>query len=81
MQHIKDNFSEITSLLYTINQKANNTIYDQKLICFHGNDYIQEELDGLIFNIGAKSFFQTNSEQAKTLYRQTKILAKIKKQM
>lgn len=79
MQHIKENFPEITSLLYTINQKANNTIYDQKLICFHGNDYIQEELDGLIFNIGAKSFFQTNSEQAKILYRQTKILAKIKK--
>ena len=79
MYHIKENFSEITSLLYTINQKANNTIYDQRLICFHGKDYIQEELDGLIFNIGAKSFFQTNSEQAKILYRKTKSLAKIKK--
>ena len=41
--------------------------------------FSQEELDGLIFNIGAKSFFQTNSEQAKTLYRRTKALANIKK--
>tara|TARA_B100000902_G_scaffold399422_1_gene470186 strand:- start:1730 stop:3139 length:1410 start_codon:yes stop_codon:yes gene_type:complete len=78
MQHLKENYQEITSLLYVINQKANNTIYDQDIICYHGKDYIQEELDGLIFNIGAKSFFQTNSEQAKVLYRTTKELANIK---
>tara|TARA_B100001287_G_scaffold228253_1_gene198350 strand:- start:246 stop:1658 length:1413 start_codon:yes stop_codon:yes gene_type:complete len=79
MNHLKDSFSEITSLLYTVNQKANSTIYDQEIILFHGKEYIQEELDGLLFNIGAKSFFQTNSNQAKILYRKTKELANIKK--
>ncbi len=79
MTHLKESFSEITSLLYTINQKANSTIYDQKIILFHGKEHIQEELDGLLFNIGAKSFFQTNSNQAKILYRKTKELANIKK--
>ena len=79
MNHLKESFSEITSLLYTVNQKANSTIYDQEIILFHGKEYIQEELDGLLFNIGAKSFFQTNSNQAKILYRKTKELANIKK--
>ncbi len=79
MEYIKTSFTEITSLLYTINQKANNTIYDQKIICYHGKNYIQEKIDHLIFNIGPKTFFQTNSEQAALLYRKTKELAKIKK--
>lgn len=77
MEHIKTSFPEITSLLYIINQKANNTIYDQEVICYSGKNYITEEIDGLLFIIGAKSFFQTNSEQAKVLYRKTKELAKI----
>ena len=79
MEYIKTSFTEITSLLYTINQKANNTIYDQKIICYHGKNYIQEKIDHLIFNIGPKTFFQTNSEQAALLYSKTKELAKIKK--
>ena len=77
MEHIKTTFHEITSLLYIINQKANNTIYDQEVICYNGEDHIMEEMDGLYFKIGAKSFFQTNSEQAKVLYRITKELANI----
>ena len=77
MEHIKTTFPEITSLLYIINQKANNTIYDQEIICYKGEDHIMEEMDGLHFKIGAKSFFQTNSEQAKVLYRKTKELANI----
>jgi 23S rRNA (uracil1939-C5)-methyltransferase len=77
MEHIKISFPEITSLLYIINQKANNTIYDQEVVCYNGEDYIMEEMDGLHFKIGAKSFFQTNSEQAKVLYRKTKELAQI----
>ena len=77
MEHIKTTFPEITSLLYIINQKANNTIYDQEVICYNGEDHIMEEMDGLYFKIGAKSFFQTNSEQAKVLYRITKELANI----
>ena len=77
MEHIKTSFAEITSLLYIINQKANSTIYDQEVICYHGKDHIMEEMDGLHFKIGAKSFFQTNSQQAKVLYRKTKELANI----
>ena len=77
MEHIKISFPEITSLLYIVNQKANNTMYDQDVVCYNGEDYIMEEMDGLHFKIGAKSFFQTNSEQAKILYRKTKELAQI----
>ena len=80
MDHIKDSFPEITSLLYVINQKANNTIYDQEVICYNGKDHIIEEMDGLFFKIGAKSFFQTNSKQAKVLYQKTKELANITKE-
>ena len=77
MEHIKISFPEITSLLYVINQKANDTMYDQDIICFNGKDHIMEEMDGLHFKIGAKSFFQTNSKQAKILYQKTKELAAI----
>lgn len=80
MQHIKKSFPEISSLLYVINQKANNTIYDQEVICFHGKNYITEEIDGFKFRIGAKTFFQTNSKQTRILYQKTKELAKIKKE-
>jgi len=80
MEYIKNTFPNITSLLYTINQKANNTIYDQEIICFNGRDHIIERIDKLVFRIGAKSFFQTNSEQAKNLYRKTKELASISKE-
>ncbi|MEC8853590.1 MAG: 23S rRNA (uracil(1939)-C(5))-methyltransferase RlmD [Bacteroidota bacterium] len=79
MEHIKTSFQEITSLLYIINQKGNNTIYDQDVICYNGKDHIMEEMDGLFFKIGAKSFFQTNSEQAKILYQKIKELAFITK--
>ena len=77
MEHLKTSFPEITSLLYIINQKANNTMYDQEVVCYNGKDHIMEEMDGLYFKIGAKSFFQTNSEQAKVLYQKTKELAQI----
>ena len=79
MEHLKTTFQEITSLLYIINQKANNTMYDQEVICYSGKDHIIEEMNGLYFKIGSKSFFQTNNEQAKVLYRKTKELAQIKK--
>ena len=77
MQHIKDNFSEVTSLLYVINKKANSTFYDQEVICFSGKDHITEKIDGLFFKIGPKSFFQTNSKQARVLYKKTKELANL----
>lgn len=69
MQHIANNFPEITSLLYIINQKANDTITDQEVICYRGRDYILEQMEGLQFKIGPKSFYQTNSEQAYELYK------------
>ena len=52
MEHLKTTFPEITSLLYIVNQKANNTIYDQEVICYNGKDHIIEEIDGLYFKIG-----------------------------
>ena len=79
MSFIKDSFSEITSLLYTINTKPNNTIYDQEIICYSGKNYIREKIENLTFKIGPKSFFQTNSEQAKLLYSSVRKLANIKK--
>lgn len=69
MQHIADSFPEITSLLYIINQKANDTITDQEVICYRGRDYILEKMENLQFKVGAKSFYQTNSEQAYELYK------------
>ena len=61
---ISQQFPEITSLQYVINEKGNDTIYDQEVICFSGRDHIFEEMEGLRFKINAKSFYQTNSEQA-----------------
>ncbi|MGS2738721.1 23S rRNA (uracil(1939)-C(5))-methyltransferase RlmD [Sinomicrobium sp. M5D2P17] len=68
-------FPEITSLLYVINSKPNDTIYDQEVICYHGRDHIFEEMEGLRFKINAKSFYQTNSEQAYNLYKVTRDFA------
>ena len=71
----KNNFPEITSLQYIINGKANDTIYDQDVICYHGRDHIFEEMEGLRFKINAKSFYQTNSDQAYNLYKITRDFA------
>lgn len=68
MEAVKEKFSQITSLFYTINLKNNDTILDQKIITYHGPGYIVEQLGDLKFKIGPKSFFQTNSTQAKVLY-------------
>lgn len=69
LDHIANKFPTITSLQYIINQKANDTIYDQKIILFKGRDHIFEEMEGLRFKINAKSFYQTNSDQAYELYK------------
>ncbi len=70
-----EQFPEITSLMYVINEKMNDTITDQEVICFHGNDHIFEQMEDLKFKIGPKSFYQTNSEQAYNLYSKTRELA------
>ena len=69
LEHIGNRFPQITSLLYVINNKANDTIYDLEVSCFKGQPYIFEEMEGLRFRIGAKSFYQTNSDQAYVLYK------------
>ena len=75
LDHLRQTFPEITSLLYVINQKANDTIYDQEIVCHSGRDHIFEEMEGLRFKINAKSFYQTNSDQAYELYKITRDFA------
>ncbi len=68
-------FPQITSLMYVINEKQNDSLTDQEIICYKGRDHIFEEMEGLKFKIGPKSFYQTNSEQAYNLYSKTRELA------
>jgi 23S rRNA (uracil1939-C5)-methyltransferase len=75
LNHIKTTFPSITSLLYVINEKGNDTLYDQEIKLFHGRDYILEEMEGLHFSVNAKSFYQTNSDQAYELYKITRDFA------
>ncbi|GAA4883171.1 23S rRNA (uracil(1939)-C(5))-methyltransferase RlmD [Flaviramulus aquimarinus] len=75
LNFIAETFPQITSLQYVINGKANDTIYDQDVICYKGNDHIFEEMEGLKFKINAKSFYQTNSTQAFELYKITRNFA------
>jgi 23S rRNA (uracil1939-C5)-methyltransferase len=67
--YVADRFPQITSLLYVVNNKCNDTIGDLEVEVFRGNDHIFEEMEGLRFKIGPKSFYQTNSEQAYVLYK------------
>jgi 23S rRNA (uracil1939-C5)-methyltransferase len=69
LAHLQNTIPEITSLLYVINQKGNDTFIDQEVINFYGKDFIIEEMNGLKFKIGPKSFYQTNSAQAFNLYK------------
>ena len=68
LQHIADKFPQITSLLYLDNQKCNDTIGDQEILVFKGEDHIFELMEDLKFKVGPKSFYQTNTEQAYHLY-------------
>lgn len=78
MNAIQLEFPEITSLHYVVNTKVNDSIADQDVILYHGKEYIEEEMEGLRFRIGPKSFYQTNSRQAYKLYSVVRDLAKIK---
>ena len=69
LSYLAEQFPEITSLMYVINEKCNDTITDQEVFVFKGKDHIIEEMEGLRFKVGPKSFYQTNSEQAYTLYK------------
>nr|WP_319269284.1 23S rRNA (uracil(1939)-C(5))-methyltransferase RlmD [uncultured Draconibacterium sp.] len=69
LEAVKKEFPAITSLMYVINSKGNDTITDQEIKVFAGRDYVLEEMEGLQFKIGPKSFYQTNSAQAYELYK------------
>lgn len=75
LQHVADRFPEITALLYVDNQKCNDTIGDQDIRVFKGNDHIYETMEDLRFKVGPKSFYQTNTEQAYHLYSVVRELA------
>lgn len=79
LNHLKKIFPQIDSLLYVINRKGNDTIYDQEVNCHHGKDFIYEQMEDLKFKITAKSFYQTNSQQAYELYKVVRKLAGLNK--
>jgi 23S rRNA (uracil1939-C5)-methyltransferase len=78
MEFLNQKFPEITSLIYVINLKGNETFHDLELVTYAGKDYIEEEMEGLKFRISPKSFYQTNSEQAYNLYKVARDFAQLK---
>lgn len=74
---IQNKFSEITTILYTINPKKNDSLYDLKPIVFSGKGYITEKLEDFEFKISPKSFFQTNTQQGEKLYQVTREFAEL----
>ena len=69
LAQIHSTFPEITSLMYVINEKCNDTITDQDILLYAGKDHLIERMENLQFKISPKSFYQTNSEQAYQLYK------------
>ncbi len=78
MHHLQTHFPEITSLIYMVNTKWNDSLGDQEPICFAGKDHIVEQMEGLSFKVGPKSFYQTNSKQAYELYKVARDFADLK---
>ena len=77
MKAILEKFSNITSLYYVINTKHNDTLNDLPFNLFYGKPYIEEEMEGLTFRVGPKSFYQTNSKQAYKLYSVAREMAQL----
>lgn len=75
LEFIVKEFPGLTTLLYTINTKFNDSIYDLEPVVYSGKGYVIEKLENLEFKIGPKSFFQTNTEQAERLYSEVRKLA------
>ncbi|PCH94587.1 MAG: 23S rRNA (uracil(1939)-C(5))-methyltransferase RlmD [Bacteroidetes bacterium] len=78
LDHLKEKFEEITSLMYVINHKKNDTITDLEVKSHIGPDHITEKIGDLQFKIGPKTFFQTNTEQAENLFKTVLNFAKFK---
>lgn len=77
MGYLKNNFSEINALSYIINEKKNDSFFDQEVINYHGKNYIEEKMENLTFQIRAKSFYQTNPDQAYALYKVARSFANL----
>ena len=77
LEYIKASFPQITSLLWAVNPKGNDSLYDLDIRCFSGTTVLIEQLGDLSFEIGAKSFYQTNSKQALTLYHAVSEMANL----
>lgn len=77
MHAVHDRFPEITSLMHVVNTKRNDSLGDQTFILDHGKEYIEEEMEGLKFRVGPKSFYQTNSRQAYELYKVARRMAQL----
>jgi 23S rRNA (uracil1939-C5)-methyltransferase len=77
MEKVQQQFPSITTLLYTINTKWNDSLYDLEPVTYHGKGYVIEKLEGFHFKIGPKSFFQTNTKQAERLYQVTREFAEL----
>ncbi|MFD1754640.1 23S rRNA (uracil(1939)-C(5))-methyltransferase RlmD [Rufibacter sediminis] len=75
LDYLLQQFPQITSLQYVVNSKGNETFHDLEVVCYHGEPYIHEQMEGLRFRVGPKSFYQTNSEQAYNLYKLTREFA------
>jgi 23S rRNA (uracil1939-C5)-methyltransferase len=78
MNFCADSFPEVTSLLYVVNNKCNDTFGDLEVHTFKGTDFIYEEMEGLRFKVGPKSFYQTNNRQAYNLYKIARDFAALK---
>jgi len=78
LEFLSSEFPEITSLMYVVNSKKNDTISDLTIKPYTGKDHIIEEINGLKFKVGPKTFFQTNSEQAAELYKVVADFAEVK---
>ena len=78
LDFVQQSFPQITSLMYVINSKLNDSLGDQDILLYKGKDHITETMDELRFRIGPKSFYQTNPEQALRLYQKTLELASLK---
>ena len=79
LDHLSEKFSEITSLMYIVNSKKNDSISDQKVELYAGKDHLTEVMGDLKFKVGPKSFYQTNPKQAHELYKIAKDFAEIQK--
>ena len=75
LDHLSERFPQITSLFYIVNTKLNDSVGDLEPVCYRGKDHIIEEMEGLRFKVGPKSFYQTNSKQVYELYKVARTFA------